>query len=107
MKIAGKKDLVAEKLRGRADIDLIYVPRINEAMGPKFALYQAKAYAAMTHGLGLRDPLVDEVERGEILFRWDKLLSSIAIIETGRQAAQARIDAATSAAEIDAIVATL
>lgn len=96
MKIAGKKDLAAEKLRGRAAIDAVYVPRINAAMGPKFSLYQAKAANA--------DLFADGDKIGT---KHAEQLARILVIETARQSAQARVDAATSAAEVDTIIAGL
>ncbi len=104
MKITGKKNIEAERLRGRVAVDAVYVPRINAAMGPKFALYQAKAYSSATLQVG---SLVSDVEADEVIRRFDELLASIAKIETERQALQARIDAASTASEIDAIVASL
>ncbi|UGX87134.1 hypothetical protein [Phyllobacterium meliloti] len=102
MKISGKKDIVAERLRGRAAIDLIYVPRINEAMGPKFALYQAKATLAYNQVV-----MSDNDSPNEIIERHEAHINLISTIESQRQAAQAQVDAATSAAEIDAIIAAL
>ena len=105
MKVKGKKDLTSERARGRAAIDAILLPRISDAMGPKFTLYQAKAYAATIYG---GQHLVnDDTECEEIVARFDRLLTSIGKIETERQALQALVDAAKSAAEIDAILATL
>lgn len=103
MKITGKKNIEAERLRGREAIDAVYVPRISRAMGPKFALYQAKASAAQ-FGATKLSPEDDAVE---ILSRFDALLDSIAVIETERQATQAKVDTATTASEIDAIIAAL
>lgn len=96
MKITGKKDIAAEKLRGRASIDAVYVPRINTAMGPKFLLYQMKAANA--------DLFVDGDKIGT---KHSEQLARILVIETARQSAQSLVDAATSAAEIDAIIASL
>ena len=102
MKITGKKDIAAERLRGRAAIDAVYVPRINAAMGPKFALYQAKAFSASNEGA-----LVFSHESEAVLEKWNALLDGISTIESERQTIQARIDAATTASEIDAIVASI
>ncbi|MDQ0996863.1 hypothetical protein QFZ34_002045 [Phyllobacterium ifriqiyense] len=100
MKITGKKNIEAERLRGRAAVDAVMVPRINAAMGPKFALYQAKAAVAREGSNMFGKP-------SDIIKRHNLLLSSIIRVEEERQALQARIDAATSASEIDAIVASL
>ncbi|MBZ9653559.1 hypothetical protein [Phyllobacterium lublinensis] len=102
MKITGKKDLTVERLRGRAAVDAVMVPRINEAMGPKFALYQMKAMLAQT---GYVMSVGDEAD--DILTRFSSTAKTVAILETERQALQARIDSAATAAEIDAIVAAL
>lgn len=99
MKITGKKDIAAEKLRGRAAIDAVYVPRINTAMGPKFALYQMKTEHACLFG---NSATIADIRR-----RNRKSLDAIVSLENERQAAQARVDAATSAAEIDTIIAGL
>ncbi|MEI4482244.1 MULTISPECIES: hypothetical protein [unclassified Phyllobacterium] len=105
MKITGKKNIEAERLRGRAAIDAVYIPKVNAAMGPKFALYQAKAHSALA-GVGIG--FVSKSDNAQdIIDRFDALSKSIAKIETERQMAQAKIDAATSAAEIDAIIASL
>lgn len=96
MKITGKKNLEAEKQRGRAAIDEVYLPRINEAMGPKFAIWQMKAANA--------DLFVDGDKIGT---KHAEQLARILVIETARQSAQSLVDAATSAAEIDAIIIAL
>lgn len=100
MKIAGKKDLAACRTEARAAVDKIMLPRITEAMGPKFALYQAKGFDARL--FGNNDEETAEIER-----RYVELVKSIAVIENERQAIQARIDSAQTAAEIDAIVAAI
>lgn len=105
MKITGKKNIEAERLRGRAAVDAVYVPRINAAMGPKFALYQAKAWSSTS--LGGQVLINGETDAEDIVANFDALLASIAKIDTERQMAQAKIDAAQSAAEIDAIIASL
>lgn len=99
MKITGNKDIVAERLRGRAAVDAVYVPRINAAMGPKFALYIAKGMDSHRFG--------DADEALEIEKNYRTMIDRLATIESERQALQARIDAATTASEIDAIVAAL
>lgn len=100
MKITGKKNIEAERLRGRAAVDAVYVPRINEAMGPKFALYQLKALDATAGYDTFGEPAT-------IIEKHTEFIASIATIESERQTHQARIDAATSASEIDAIIAAL
>lgn len=105
MKIVGKKNIDAERIRGRASIDAVYVPRINAAMGPKFALYQAKAHSALA-GVGIG--FVGRADNPQdIIDRFDALSHRVAAIETERQALQAKVDAATSAIEIEAIIAAL
>lgn len=102
MKIKGKKDLTAERLRGREAIDAVMLPRINEAMGPKFALYQLKTMLAQQN---YKMSETDDPE--DIMTRFTATTQAVAAIERERQAAQSRIDNATSAAEIDAIIASL
>ncbi|MBZ9600767.1 hypothetical protein [Phyllobacterium chamaecytisi] len=99
MKIEGKKDIAAERLRGRAAVDAVYVPRINAAMGPKFALYIVKGMDSSRFG--------GEDEALEIEKNYRTMIDRLATIESERQALQARIDAATTAAEIDAIIASI
>jgi len=100
MKIKGKKELGAERARGRAAIDAVFLPRINAAMGPKFALYQIKALEAIAGYDTFGDPAT-------IIEKHTELTQRLAALEADRQAAQSRIDAATSAAEIDAILGAL
>ena len=104
MKFSGKKDISAERIRGRAAIDAAFLPRLNEVMGPKFALYQAKAVAA---GTGVGDAILFADDTEGFIKKFDKLMFEVSMIEDKRQAAQARVDAATSAAEIDAIISSL
>lgn len=100
MKITGKKNIEAERLRGRAAIDAVYVPKINAAMGPKFALYQLKALDATAGYDTFGDPAT-------IIEKHTEFMGSIATIESERQAYQAKVDAATTASEVDAIIAAL
>lgn len=100
MKITGKKNIEAERLRGRAAVDAVYIPKINAAMGPKFALYQLKALVAAENDSLFGDPDI-------ILTKHAGLIAEVSMIENQRQMAQAKIDAAKSAAEIDAIIAAL
>lgn len=99
VKITGKKDLVKERLHAREILDRFYVPQIQNAMGPKFALYREKAALA-------KDGLV--MSKGDdpkdIAERFDAHLQRIAVIEDKRQDAQARIDNAVSSVEINEIV---
>ncbi|WP_091925691.1 hypothetical protein [Phyllobacterium sp. CL33Tsu] len=99
MKIKGKKDLTAERAKGREAVDEAFLPRINEAMGPKFALYIVKGMDSHRFG--------DADEAGEIEKNYRSMIDRVAAIEIERQAAQARVDAATSAAEISEIIASL
>lgn len=102
MKIVGKKDIYAERAKAREFIDRVFVPRINEAMGPKFALYQAKAQAAHTDvGSGFLSPSDD---RKDIIDRFNALSQRVATIEDERQEIQARIDNAITVAEIESIL---
>lgn len=102
MKIEGKKDIAAERLRGRAAVDAVYVPRINAAMGPKFALYQMKTMLAQQNY-----KMSETDDPQDIMTRFSTTAKAVASIESERQALQARIDAATTASEIDAIVASI
>lgn len=102
MKIVGKKDIYAERAKAREIVDLVFVPRINEAMGPKFALYQAKAQSAHTDiGKGFLSPSDD---RQDIIDRFDALSQRVAAIEAERQEIQARIDNAITVVEIERIL---
>ncbi len=100
MKIIGKKDMAAERQRGRAEIDAAYMPRIAEAMGPKFALYQVKALVA-----GEGNDLFGKPDT--IFKKHAAVIDALAEIEVERQAAQALVDQANSSAEIDVIIASL
>lgn len=94
VKITGKKDLTAERLRAREVIDRIYMPRLSKVMGDpvKFALYRAKA----SEPRFFNAPSAPEKHAVQ--------LKELATIEDERQAVQARVDNATSAAEIDEIL---
>ena len=97
MKVKGKKNLAGERERGRAAIDAIFLPHIEAAMGPKFSLYQLKAAVASAGSDRLGNP-------DDILAKHSAMIEAIAQVEAYRQAAQSRIDAASSAAEISAII---
>lgn len=99
VKIIGKKDLAKERLRARELIDRFYVPRIQHAMGPKFALYREKASLAKD---GLAMSKGDDPK--DIMERFNAHLQRIAVIEDERQEVQARIDNAASSVEINKIV---
>ncbi|UXN62919.1 hypothetical protein N8E89_09340 [Phyllobacterium sp. A18/5-2] len=105
MKIEGKKDLGVCRAEAREAVDAVYIPKLNAAMGPKFALYQAKAHSALG-GIGIGFVSKSD-DPQEIIDRFDALSKCVASIESERQALQARIDAATTASEIDAIIASL
>lgn len=94
VKITGKKDLTAERLRAREVIDRIYIPRLSKVMGDpvKFALYRAKA----SEPRFFNAPSAPEKHAAQ--------LKEIAVIEDERQDTQAQIDNAASAAEIDEIL---
>ncbi|QPC87427.1 hypothetical protein GA830_12240 [Mesorhizobium sp. NBSH29] len=47
MKMKIGKDIVAEQQAARAELDAIFLPRINEAFGPKAGLYTLKLAAAL------------------------------------------------------------
>lgn len=95
--ITGRKDLTEERRRAREVIDRVYVPRINETMGPKFSLYQAKAQ----NGLFLVE---SQNELDDVQKRFGSLLTAVALVENERQAVQGLVDNAKSSAEIDKII---
>lgn len=102
MKIVGKKDIHAERVKARQVVDFVFIPRITEAMGPKFALYQAKAIMAKTNlGEAFLSPSDD---RKDIIDRFNALSQRVATIEAERQDTQARIDNAITVAEIEKIL---
>lgn len=92
MKITGKKDMTAERLRGRTEVDKFWLDRINAVMGPKFAIWQVKA----TNPDTFTDP--------EIVIRFNETLASLVELEYRRQDWQSRVDNAKNAAEIDVII---
>lgn len=98
VKINGKKDLTAERLRAREVLDKIYMPRLRNVMGDpvKFALYQAKAANSRLFSSGFDNVVIED--------KHTKQLTKLAEMERNRQADQARIDNATSAAEIETIL---
>lgn len=101
VKINGKKDLTAERVRARQVIDAVFIPRIKSAMGDptKFALYREKATLAKSgRVMSEGDDAID------IIARFDASLQRIAAIEDERQAEQARVDNANTAMEIDEIL---
>lgn len=94
VKITGKKDLTAERLRARELLDRVYMPRLRKVMGDpvKFALYQTKA---------AQPRFFDAPSAPE---KHAEQLAQLSEIEHYRQTDQARIDNATSAAEIETIM---
>lgn len=97
MKIEGKKDLTKMRQHARDEIDLVFIPRINAILGPKFPLYQAKQQLVAS-------AVIQGAEAEDILDRFDTLMQRILPLEDERQAMQARIDNAASALEIETIV---
>lgn len=102
MRLTGKKDLNAHRTEARARVDAILLPEIEAVKGPKFALYQSKAFAAH-FGVG-ESILMASDDPGDIVDRFEALMSRVREIEAERQACQARIDNALNVLEIDEIV---
>lgn len=101
MKITGKKNIEAERIRGRAEVDAVMLPKIAAVMGDpvKFALYTVKAANSRMFAEGFRNVIIEQKHEAH--------LTELVKVEDERQAMQARVDAATSASEIDAIIASL
>lgn len=101
MKITGKKNIEAERLRGRSAIDAVMLPKIAAVMGDpvKFALYTVKAANSRMFADGFRNVIIEQKHEAQMM--------ELVKVEDERQALQARIDAATTAIEIEAIIAAL
>ena len=105
MKISLKKDMAWERLRARQRLDDIFLPKINEVTGGKAALYTVKYTAAMSLINGVPSPLIADQQEAEAIIAKNALMqSSLALIETERQALQAKIDQAETTHELALIL---
>ncbi|TPJ83832.1 hypothetical protein FJ422_16295 [Mesorhizobium sp. B2-6-3] len=99
----------ADVLRPDAEarIDRHYARMINELIGPLGLLHQRKAERAAT-GRKLGGPLiVDEADRQAVLAAAARQDEAIAALDAERRRMKAGVRAAATAAEINAILATL
>jgi hypothetical protein len=96
MKLVLKKDMAAERTMARARLDDILVPRINEMLGPKAALYALK-YAAALAGAA--------PDAEAIIANHEAATAAVMTIEDQRQALQARIENAATVFDLEEILA--
>lgn len=95
MKLSISKDMTAERLKARAELDEVFLPRISEVLGPKAALYAAK-YAAALAG--------SAHDAEAIIAKHEAATAKIMQIEARRQELQGRIDAARTTFELQDIL---
>jgi hypothetical protein len=111
-----RRDMAAERARGRAALDAVFLPRIAALMSPAASVRSLKAAEAgrLLAGAIATSPLLaaEAKQRGlaesdlaaVVLAKAGEAAAEIAAIETQRQAAQAAIDAAASPLAINAII---
>lgn len=105
MKISLKKDMAWERLKARHRLDDIFLPKINEVIGEKSALYAVKYTAAMGLINGVSSPLIADLKEAEAIITKNAFMQErLASIETERQALQAQIDLAQTPSEIDKLL---
>lgn len=95
MKLSISKDMAAERLKARAALDELFLPRINEVLGPKAALYALK-YAAALAG--------SAPDAEAIIAKHEAAMATIMQIEARRQELQGRINDAATVSEIDRVL---
>lgn len=99
----------ADVLRPEAEdrIDRVYAKKINDLIGPLGRLHQRKAERAIL-GRKLGGPLVaDEADRLAIIAAATKQDEAVAALDVERRQMKADVRAATTAAEIHALLAKL
>ncbi len=105
MKITLTKDIGKERAAARKQVDALFAARTEAALGPKAALYAVKYSAAIAHMAGVPSPLIaDSAAAEEIINRNKEMQAKLSVIERERQALQAKIDQAATAADIESVV---
>lgn len=99
----------ADTLRPDAEvrIDRVYAKKINDLIGPLGRLHQRKAERAMAGPKRCGPLIVDEADRLAIIDAATKQDEAVAVLDVERRQLKAAVRAATTAAEINAILAKL